>query len=101
MPWKNRKLVAADLRRIYQAATAEEARRQLEEMILKWTGSPKVGQRDAPKHSRSRAGGLELTRESADVKKRKKRRGCTCPALLPIKLCRLHHFLHPFLHVFR
>ena len=37
VPWKHRKLVAADLRRIYQAATAEEARLQLEETILKWT----------------------------------------------------------------
>jgi len=30
VPWKHRKLVAADLRRIYQAATAEEARVQLD-----------------------------------------------------------------------
>jgi putative transposase len=44
VPWKYRKLVAADLRRIYQAATAEEARQQLEEMILKWTAYPSVGQ---------------------------------------------------------
>src|ERR1700689_5062545 len=35
VPWKHRKLVAVDLRRIYQAATAEEAQQQLEEMILK------------------------------------------------------------------
>src|SRR5256885_9573585 len=33
VPWKHRKLVAADLRRIYQAATAEEARQHLEEMM--------------------------------------------------------------------
>jgi len=44
VPWKHRKLVAADLRRIYQAGTAEEARQQLEEMILKWTAYPSVGQ---------------------------------------------------------
>jgi putative transposase len=44
VPWKYRKLVAADLRRIYQAATAEEARQHLEEMMLKWTPYPSVGQ---------------------------------------------------------
>ena len=44
VPWKHRKLVAADLRRIYQAATAEEARLQLEETMLKWTAYPSVGQ---------------------------------------------------------
>src|SRR5216110_303116 len=44
VPWKYRKLVATDLRRIYQAATAEQARQQLEEMILKWTAYPSVGQ---------------------------------------------------------
>src|SRR5579872_6236827 len=44
VPWKHRKLVAADLRRIYQAATAEEARQHLEEMMLKWTAYPSVGQ---------------------------------------------------------
>src|SRR6202162_3497418 len=44
VPWKHRKLVAADLRRIYRAVTAEEARQQLEEMILKWTASLSVGQ---------------------------------------------------------
>src|SRR6266704_2112988 len=44
VPWKYRKLVATDLRRIYRAATAEEARQQLGEMILKWTAYPSVGQ---------------------------------------------------------
>src|SRR5216684_2186796 len=43
VPWKHRKLVAADLRRIYQAATAEEARQHLEEMMLKWTAYHSVG----------------------------------------------------------
>src|ERR1022692_342119 len=42
--WKYRKLVAADLRGIYQSATAEEARQHLEEMMLKWTAYPSVGQ---------------------------------------------------------
>jgi putative transposase len=44
VPWKHRKLVAADLRRIYQAAMAEEARLHLEGTILKWTAYPSVGQ---------------------------------------------------------
>ena len=44
VPWKHRKFVAADLRQIYKAATAEEARQQLEEMMLKWTAYPSVGQ---------------------------------------------------------
>src|ERR1035437_3112569 len=44
VPWKYRKLVAADLRGIYQSATAEEARQHLEEMMLKWTAYPSVGQ---------------------------------------------------------
>src|SRR5436190_17220158 len=34
--WKHRKLVAADLRRIYRAATAEEATQHLEEVTHKW-----------------------------------------------------------------
>ena len=34
VPWKSRDLVAGNLRRIYQAVTAEEARQKLEEMIL-------------------------------------------------------------------
>src|SRR6202041_2382741 len=44
VPWKYRKLVAADLRGIYQSATAEEARQHLEEMMLKGTAYPSVGQ---------------------------------------------------------
>src|SRR5450755_1413095 len=44
VPWKHRKLVAADLRRIYQAATAEEARQQLEEVTQKWTAYPSLSQ---------------------------------------------------------
>ena len=39
-----RKLVAADLRQVYRAATAEEARQHLEAMMLKWTTYPSVGQ---------------------------------------------------------
>src|SRR6266487_3944648 len=39
VPWKHRKLVAADLRQVYRAATAEEARQHLEAMIKKWTMS--------------------------------------------------------------
>ena len=34
--WKERKLVAADLKNIYRAATVEEAERQLEEFAQKW-----------------------------------------------------------------
>jgi transposase-like protein len=34
--WKERKAVAADLKDIYRAATAEEAERQLEEFAAKW-----------------------------------------------------------------
>src|SRR5712692_10259384 len=44
VPWKHRKLVAADLRRIYRAATAEEARQHLEEVTLKWNAYPSVSQ---------------------------------------------------------
>jgi len=44
VPWKHRKLVAADLRRIYRAATAEEARQHLEEVTRKWNGYPSVSQ---------------------------------------------------------
>src|ERR1700687_1323892 len=40
VPWKHRKLVAADLRRIYQAATAEEAEQNLEEVTRKWSAYP-------------------------------------------------------------
>ena len=36
VPWKHRKFVAAaDLRRIYRAATVEEAKQNLEEVTLK------------------------------------------------------------------
>jgi putative transposase len=34
--WKRRKLVAADLKTIYRAATAEEAERQLEQFAARW-----------------------------------------------------------------
>src|SRR5438105_9854083 len=36
VPWKHRKLVAADLRRIYRAATAEEAQQNQEEVTRQW-----------------------------------------------------------------
>lgn len=36
VPWKNRKTVAEDLRRIYQAASAAEAERQLDIFAEKW-----------------------------------------------------------------
>ncbi len=36
--WKERKAVAADLRSIYRAATAEEAERLLEQFAAKWDG---------------------------------------------------------------
>ena len=36
--WKERKAVAADLRSIYRAATAEEAERQLEQFAARWEG---------------------------------------------------------------
>src|SRR5712664_3803723 len=44
VPWKHRKLVAADLRRIYRAATAEEAKQNLEEVTLKWNAYPSLSQ---------------------------------------------------------
>jgi putative transposase len=44
VPWKHRKLVAADLRRIYRAATAEEAKQNLEEATLKWNAYPSLSQ---------------------------------------------------------
>ena len=44
VPWKHRKLVAADLRRIYRAATAEEAQQSLEEVTLKWNAYPSLSQ---------------------------------------------------------
>jgi putative transposase len=43
--WKQRRALAADLRRIYTAATAEEAERQLEEFAAKWDGThPTISQ---------------------------------------------------------
>lgn len=43
--WKQRRMVAADLRPIYTAATAEEAARQLEEFAAKWDGThPTISQ---------------------------------------------------------
>jgi putative transposase len=43
--WKQRKLVAADLRQIYQAATAQEAGEQLDAFAQKWDGQcPMVSQ---------------------------------------------------------
>jgi putative transposase len=44
VPWKHRKLVAADLRRIDRAATAEEAQQSLEEVTLKWNAYPSLSQ---------------------------------------------------------
>jgi len=44
VPWKHRKWVAADLRRIYRAATAEEANQNLEEVTLKWNAYPSLSQ---------------------------------------------------------
>jgi len=41
---KHRKVVAADLRRIYRAATAEEAQQNLEEVTRKWSAYPSVSQ---------------------------------------------------------
>ena len=38
VPWKNRKAVATDLKRIYQAASAEAAEAQLEAFAEKWDG---------------------------------------------------------------
>src|SRR5256885_13799905 len=43
VPWKHRKLVAADLRQVYRAATAEEARQHLEAMMLERTTHPSGG----------------------------------------------------------
>ena len=37
--WKNRKAVATDLKRIYQAASAEEAERQLDAFAETWDGA--------------------------------------------------------------
>jgi putative transposase len=37
--WKNRKAVATDLKRIYQAASAEEAERQLDAFAATWDGA--------------------------------------------------------------
>jgi putative transposase len=42
--WKQRKAIAADLRLIYRAATAEEAERQLREVERKWAAYPHVAQ---------------------------------------------------------
>lgn len=39
VPWKNRKAVADDLKRIYQAASAEEAERHLDAFAEKWNGA--------------------------------------------------------------
>jgi putative transposase len=44
VPWKHRTVVAADLRRIYRAATAEEAQQNLEEVTRKWSAYPSVSQ---------------------------------------------------------
>jgi putative transposase len=37
--WKQRKVVAADLRLIYRASTAEQAQQRLEEFAVKWDGT--------------------------------------------------------------
>ena len=38
VPWKDRKRVAADLRMVYEAATADEAERQMENFAAGWDG---------------------------------------------------------------
>ena len=43
--WKQRKSVAADLRPVYRASTAEEAEQRLEEFAVKWDGTyPTISQ---------------------------------------------------------
>src|SRR5204862_2571554 len=44
VPWKAQKEMAADLKTIYRAATAEEAEQQLEGLEAKWKGYPSVSQ---------------------------------------------------------
>jgi putative transposase len=44
VPWKGRKELAADLKGIYRAATAEEAEQNLLELEAKWKGYPSVTQ---------------------------------------------------------
>ena len=44
VPWKARKPVAADLRRIYSSATAAEAEQHLQELEDKWKAYPSVSQ---------------------------------------------------------
>ncbi len=55
--WKDRKAVAADLRPIYEAPTAEEAARQLDAFEDKWAGntrpSPRPGAGHGPRSRRS------------------------------------------------
>ena len=36
VPWKDYKAVAADLKRVYQSVTEEEALQELDEMEVKW-----------------------------------------------------------------
>ena len=36
VPWKDYKAVAADLKRVYQSVTEEEALQELDEMEAKW-----------------------------------------------------------------
>jgi transposase-like protein len=42
--WQKRKQIAADLRRIYQAPTEEEAERQLGQVEQKWVAYPHIAQ---------------------------------------------------------
>lgn len=44
VPWKAHKEMAADLKSIYRAVTAEEAEQQLEALETKWKAYPSVGQ---------------------------------------------------------
>jgi putative transposase len=44
VPWKQRKQAAADLQLIYRAATAAEAKQQLEAFTRKWEAYPSVSQ---------------------------------------------------------
>ncbi|WP_128253373.1 IS256 family transposase [Falsirhodobacter deserti] len=64
--WKDRKAVAADLRPIYQAPTAEEAARQLDGFEEKWAGkSPSI----APAWRRAWAEAIPFFAFSAAIRK--------------------------------
>ncbi len=51
VPWKDYKAVAADLKRVYQSVTEEEALQELDEMEVKWASQyPQISRswRDYP-----------------------------------------------------